>query len=504
MNINQVEGSIVIPLQNGKHIILPPQLRYKVNYGGWQVADGRERASFFDWAGSNNERCVYRISEEFDDDVLQLSVRQWDPYTCQGRVWNTFHFSYGPCQDVFWSRSPANVPDSVWRDWDKPMSTTFSEEQSPNDAFCTILQANLNWVEITKIENEIAYDILYQKLLHHPTITKIDIPSAEYHQETVVDFCCNLIANSDTLEAIFFQDIGSLDEHLVQKMFQSLETSLTLKSLDLRTSRYLETWGKCGPGTQRSKSKPGLPVEAILAALECFDEASQCSLRTLDFGGNPMALSSSICPFVMKLLSPGLGLERLSFRGCALTEAGLLSVAKELDNNTSLKFLDLSHNVISKPVMEQLTKSLAKNTTLRSLKLEHCSIDLDLAECLASSLPEIRRLQHLYMDGNEFTWDPLTEAKESIGAIAIVKALEMNKSLHSLKMGEHGMFARWGMACCTSPPYSTTLCKSNLEEMDACLERNKEAWEVMKQSRYQRAIVSIAKILLSKIDSRSL
>eukprot|EP00526_Cylindrotheca_closterium_P000175 CAMPEP_0113655450 /NCGR_PEP_ID=MMETSP0017_2-20120614/29721_1 /TAXON_ID=2856 /ORGANISM="Cylindrotheca closterium" /LENGTH=379 /DNA_ID=CAMNT_0000568715 /DNA_START=202 /DNA_END=1337 /DNA_ORIENTATION=+ /assembly_acc=CAM_ASM_000147 len=360
--------SIVIPLQNGEDITIPGQLRYETGYSHWQVADGSEEVEFLSWAGFDNERYVYRISQEFDDEVLQLSVTQWDPHTCQGYCYPTFAFSYGPCQDMFWSRSPANVPDSFWTDRDDPVFNAVSKEQSLNDAFDTVLQANLNRVEISKMEDEMAYDVLYKKLLHHPTITKLDIATAEYCKEALVDFCCNLIANSDTLEEVFFQDIGSLNENMVEKLFNSLKTSPNVKVLDLRTSRYLETWHKASPGRGgRGSSNPGLSVEPILASLESF-EGSQYSLKTLDFGGNAMASSTSmVCPFVTKLLSSSLGLERLSFRGCALAEEGLLSVAKELENNSSLTFLDLSHNVITKPVMQQLAKSLAKNTTLRKL-----------------------------------------------------------------------------------------------------------------------------------------
>lgn len=212
-----------------------------------------------------------------------------------------------------------------------------------------------------------------------------------------------------------------------------------------------------------------------------------------------MASSSPVCPLVTKLLSPYLGLQRLSFRGCALTEAGLLAVAKELEDNRCLEFLDLSHNVMTKPVVQQLAKSLVMSRSLRKLKLEHCKIDLEFTECLARALPKMQGLRHLHMDGNEFTWEPLTESKESIGAIAILEALEMNKSLLSLEMGEVGKLALAGGPCCTSPRYSTTLCKEKLEKMDVYLARNEIEWEELKESRSQKAVVSIVKILLSKI-----
>jgi len=514
------EGSIVIPLQNGEEITIPGQLRYKEG-DHWRLPDmelgceedGRRRLldmddvekSFSSWACCRNRNYVYDISQEFHDEVLHLSVLQLYPVTFEGHGYSSisYAFSYGPCQDIFWSRSPANVPDSAWREWDEQMLKAISKEQSLNYAFDLVLQANLNNLGISKMKDAIAYDVLYKKLLHHPTVTKLDIPSAQYCKGALVEFCCNLIANSDTLEEVFFQDIGSLDENMVQKLFQALMTSPKVKVLDLRTSRLLETWDKASPaGHPRGfmASDPVIPVEPILEALEC-GEGSQCSLQTLDFGGNMMPSSSPICPLVTILLSPSLGLQRVSFRGCALTEAGLLSVAKELETNNCLEFLDLSHNVITKPAMQQLAKSLAKNTTLRKLKLEHCKIDLDIVKCLANSLPEMEGLQHLHMDGNEFTSEPSTETGESIGAVAIVEALETNKSLLSLEMGKFGRFENldYGICYCQPPGYNTALCQDNLTEMDSYLERNEATWKALKESRALEAVVGIAEILLSKL-----
>lgn len=199
MDVHDVEGSNVITI--------PGQLRYRVDDyydNNWLI--GNEEASFHSWAGSSEDDClVYRISQDFNNEILDICITQWDPHTCQGTHFPTFSFSYGPSKDFFWSRSPAAVPDSFWKDKNEERSLN-------NDAFDTIiLKAKLNRLEITQMKDEVAYDVLYPKLFHHPNITKLDIPSAEYCKEALVDFCCNLLANSDTLEEFFFHDIGSLE-----------------------------------------------------------------------------------------------------------------------------------------------------------------------------------------------------------------------------------------------------------------------------------------------------
>jgi hypothetical protein len=122
---------------------------------------------------------------------------------------------------------------------------------------------------------------------------------------------------------------------------------------------------------------------------------------------------------------------------------------------------------------------------LKTLKLEHCKIDLDQVQYLAKSLPNIRNLQSLHMDGNEFTWKSLLEDGESVGANSLLEALERNRSLVSVEMGEIGMLAQYGMACCTSSPYSTTLNMDNMEKFRDLLKRNATFFEKTRSLRAQ-------------------
>ena len=118
-------------------------------------------------------------------------------------------------------------------------------------------------------------------------------------------------------------------------------------------------------------------------------------------------------------------------------------------------------------------------------------------------LAEMQGLQHPHMDDNDFTpreSPTAEETGESIGAIAILESLEMNKSLLSLKMGElNNLRSFYQHSWSTLPHYNTALCKNNLAKMDANQERNREVWEVSKESRFQQAVVIIAEILLSKL-----
>ena len=131
-----------------------------------------------------------------------------------------------------------------------------------------------------------------------------------------------------------------------------------MKVLDLRTSRYLEIWRH-----QVRDCWPALPVEPIFASVECFSFKTLLIRRVCD---GIIVSSSSICPLVNNLRSSSFELQRVSIRGCAISEEGLVWLPMSW---MTMAVWIFGH--ITKPVMKQLSKYLATIATLRKLKLEH-------------------------------------------------------------------------------------------------------------------------------------
>jgi hypothetical protein len=483
-----VGKAIVIPLTDGDNLAFPFEVQCR---GSWRNAD--EIASLLAMIVIPDEDTVVRLYEKFHPDAQDygVSIQIWDPYTCQGSSFTIMDLVLLPSPDCSWSRLSANVAEDFWTQNQQP-----AMEEKLKAVLEFVMQAvPLDHLEISGLEHEIASDILYQKLLNNPKATKLEFSYYKGHQRNVVDLCCKLVANSTTLKEVVFYNIGKFEQDSAQRLFQAMQSNNSnLKILNLRRSRYLESWGKRGPGNKGNKP---IRIEPLVSALLGHSER-HCPLEVLDLGGNPILSTSPRCP--LAAARPSLGLKRLSLRGCSLTETALLDIAKGLEENHVLRHLDLSHNTLTKPIIEQLALSLEKNTMLKTLKLEHCKIDLDLVQYLAKSLPNIRNLQSLHMDGNEFTWKPLLEDGESVGANLLLEALERNRSLVSVEMGEFGMLSQYGMACCTSPPYSTTLNKDNTEKFRDLLERNATFFEKNRSLRAQQAVVRIAEVLLTKME----
>jgi hypothetical protein len=456
---------------------------------------------FRSWTASKHSQTVFRIEEIYDEIYgCTVSVKMWDPSVCQGRYFPRFVFACFPSQDMFWSRL---TPD-VWK-----QTRPRTKEQSLRLIFDIVFQADLGRVEITALDDDEATNILYEKLLNNPNITTLEYSNSsivwpskvKQRGRRAMDLCCKLVANSSTLKGVLIENAGKLDRETVEQLFLSLQKNTSLKVLDMRSSRYLESWYKSKPRNEiRDKPNNPIYIKPLISAL--LSSQRQFKLRNLDLGGNVILSTAAICSLAKSL--PSLDLNRLSLRGCSLTETSLLAIAKSLETNKVLTELDLSHNTCTTPVLEELTNSLEYNRALKRLRLEHCNINFNQIEWLLSTkFDNFKYLQHLHLDGNEFTWETLQgieEEEEASGASLLLEALEKQTSLLTLEMGEFGKVRPFsGLCCCKSLPYSILLSPNKLERLVDLLKRNRRIQNEMARARAHQAIVRISKLLLSKM-----
>lgn len=461
----------MIPLRNGDSIDIPfVAVQHKIPYGlSWSDDDSESLVDVArKFVGSDDEQGVvrvFRIYQTHDPyvDSTALWMEKWYPYTCQGRHFPIMAFVLCPCQDIFWSRVSSKVKEDFWTERQLPAVEAI-------ETINAIMEAvPLDCLEIAGLKNGATYEILYAKLLDHPRATKLQFSRYKVNDPRVIDLCCKLVANSTTLEDVHFENIAHFGRKGSLRLFQALRSNSNLKTLDLRSSRYLESWGKDHPGNEiRGIRTKRIQIEPLVEAL--LRTERPCPLEALDLGGNPILCTPAILSLAAAL--PSLKLQSLSLRGCCLNEKTLLAIVISLRKNHVLRHLDLSHNTLTGPIVERLIYSLKNNVTLQTLKMEHCSMHLDQAKSLAKSLSHIRYLKSLHIDGNEFAWEPVSKEGESLGAVLLLESLERNKSLVSLRMGESGKLAPYSISCCTAPPYSLALNQDNREKFSDLLRRN--------------------------------
>jgi hypothetical protein len=362
--------------------------------------------------------------------------------------------------------------------------------------FSIVLALEPYCLQIEVMGNDMAARVLAKQLVHSPgrrvEFTDLAVLGSFDPDEGIrqLDLATHLLRQSQTIASIFFPNFGQYGASMQALLFQALRQNCTLTGLDLSQSRYLDTWtghDKASTNGDGMVRAPGL-VEVL--------QQPHAVLQALTLGGyrlvDPLALVQAL---------PHLQLVKLSLRDTCLDEATLLALVRYLRQDTTLRELDLSHNTMACQVMEELVASLQENESLESLKLEHCEIDLAKALCLAQGLPSCKGLQHLSLNGNKFTWNPLHEG-QSVGATALVQAVQAGSSsfLQTLDMGDFGHIGGASMVCCTSPTYKSYFDRAAL---NAYLQRNQARYRDYRRRRLQESVCKIATLLLDKTNGAS-
>jgi len=405
--------------------------------------------------------------------------------------------------------------------------------------------AHMGRIVIHPIGHDSAAETLYKKLVAHPKITHFEFlnsfnESEESNAEKTrtMKFCCKLLESCTHMKELLFENLKTYDDELVQKLFEAIGCNQGLETIDLRDYRRMTSWSKRQEIAKGNHGRGPISIAPLVLALAHPRNRISASLRTLHLGGAQLSGDSVID---LARVLPSLGLHKLSVRACGQDNTALVPLVQSLAKNTALRELDISHNLFCSEVMEQLCQSLKENKMLQRLVIEYCNINVEHLKCLAKALPDIKSLRYLLMDGNDFTHTPMfygldeiaTELQGqfefvwarpmcvesetgtfechnpwskqevepcSLGASILAHAMDANKSLFEVNIGENG-FSPYSMSCCTTPPHTEHWSKQARGVYKAAVDRNYKKYQEMRSTRMQQAVVRIVTLALDKMDS---
>ena len=153
------------------------------------------------------------------------------------------------------------------------------------------------------------------------------------------------------------------------------------------------------------------------------------TLRSLELHVNP-AIDDSGVFCVAKGLCHNTGLERLSLRGCGMTEKGAKSLAEMLMENRTLQSLNISYNELGDGGIAHVSNSLTVNSTLQELDIKSCNLTVDGFTVLVHSLSTNSSLSDLYLSGNTIS---------DLGTHHIANLLKHNQGLKTIELRQCGI-----------------------------------------------------------------
>ncbi|CAG8543621.1 44810_t:CDS:10, partial [Gigaspora margarita] len=212
----------------------------------------------------------------------------------------------------------------------------------------------------------------------------------------------------------------------ITNLTEALKINKSLKKLDL-SSNYIRL--EAGKDLAKALMSNKFITELNLNDNDVVRELSE-SLIDILISNNITSIglrSTKISPEMVIKLSQGLKSNKIKLRYLNLSRNEISSDAMEelveaLEENTSLKNLDLSNITGAGQIGRELTKSLEKNRTLKTLNLSNCNIRNGVVNALKKALQ---------------TNDTLTDLDLSYNALPmnnLMKALETNKSLTKLNI----------------------------------------------------------------------
>nr|XP_006815323.1 PREDICTED: leucine-rich repeat-containing protein 34-like isoform X2 [Saccoglossus kowalevskii] len=270
---------------------------------------------------------------------------------------------------------------------------------------------------------------LYETLKNNAYIHSMDLrynnigdTGAEYIakllEETVVLRSVNLMCN----------DIGEAGAKVIAKAFQTNETLVSLK---LNGNKIGNKGGMAFAGVlQVNNTLEELDLgdtdqgtESVIALATVLNQNK--SIRALNVN-RPLLFShqEETTVHMARMLKVTSTLQELHLQKCDIRDFGAERLSDALIDNSSLKYLDVSCNRITRDGAKHLSKLLKHNTPLQILDLGFNRIEDDGAKHLADALGQFNTcLTHLVITTNQI---------KGPGVCAIAKAMKLNISLNNV------------------------------------------------------------------------
>eukprot|EP01028_Stygiella_incarcerata_P004576 TRINITY_DN2007_c1_g2_i5.p1 TRINITY_DN2007_c1_g2~~TRINITY_DN2007_c1_g2_i5.p1 ORF type:complete len:573 (-),score=126.82 TRINITY_DN2007_c1_g2_i5:169-1887(-) len=251
-------------------------------------------------------------------------------------------------------------------------------------------------------------------LVKHVSIHSHEVRSIRLELQVYSSFRMKLLIDYVIHSIVFLKelDLSGNDEFGDEgwiRIAKALETNTSLKILDL-------SYCKIG-------SAVAIGISQMLE--------KNSSLVNLDLSWNDRIGDEGLSQ-IAKVLETNTSLKALELSWCRIGSAASIRIAQMLKKNSFLLILDLSWNRdIEDKGWSRIAEALENNNSLKTLEICGCTIGLAASIRIAQMLEKNSRLLNLDISGNESVGDE--------GWIRIAEALEINTSLDTLNMSSCGI-----------------------------------------------------------------
>lgn len=159
------------------------------------------------------------------------------------------------------------------------------------------------------------------------------------------------------------------------------------------------------------------------------------SIKELNLSNNPQAGAEAWRVLAEEVLEQtSYRIEKLLLEGCRISDSILKPLAKVIEYNPTLKFLDISRNLIGEPGAVDLAKMLAGNNTLLVLFLHWNKLLPKGGAALARALAKNNTLQIL-----DLSYCSMGGSRENMVKVIQAEMKIQMAAINKIKMSKNGM-----------------------------------------------------------------
>jgi len=324
-----------------------------------------------------------------------------------------------------------------------------------------LVKKDLKNLKMIKNPFSAGLELLVKNLSYNPNIEELDISKVNgTFANGGYESLGKLIKLTVSLKSLNLWKITGLS--ISDEVFLRLKKNKTLKKLDLAETRF-DKFEKLGEALAENRVLESLELEGngikgdhIHQLLEKIkkEKDGKFSLKELNLSNNSLNIIDNLYPqrhkSIGNLLKIANNLVKLNLSRCGLSRDQMVTIGEALSPQYKLPLteLNLSRNALVKNAIKPLVDGLQNNTVLKKLDLSGNLLGVLGGNLIASVIEKNKGLETLNLFGCFI---------EIEGGISVIKALESNKTLKNIDLGLNRIRSRGALQLVKSLPNNSTI-----------------------------------------------
>ena len=162
------------------------------------------------------------------------------------------------------------------------------------------------------------------------------------------------------------------------------------------------------------------------AALTIFNAISQHSGIT-HLNINLNVINSGLADLIVSVLMNNTNIDHVDFGQCDLQESEFVKLLNGLANITTLQYLNLEGNKISKHLVPKITSLICKNNTLKYINMCNCNLPKVEVQNILHAISELNSVECLKISGNQMSNSDCECLKEALSNNSRIRCLDCSR-----------------------------------------------------------------------------